>query len=465
MFDEHDRTLREQRALGEDAWRCPCLLVAAERARLLGQDTEAQRLYNQAIDLAQQDGFVRFFALGNELYGRFSARRGFDRLARLCLSDAYQGWLSWGARARADALAAQLPRYFVPVVQQQGNGQTPTTKGTATVALQGVLLDLGEAMRAAHAISSEILADRVIEQFLRASAASTAVGRAFVIMADGDDLSIAGRLTTKPDMQLTLSSEPLAATAQLAASVVRYVARSREVVILGDGDQAGQFIDDPFIRQHRPKSLLCFPLVHQDRLLGVWYAESETLGDLRRGSVELLRMLASQAASALDNARLYGQLRSTSGQLSEKNERLQRELEERERIERERSALQELLLEVSTPLIPISERVIVVPIVGTISERRAGHMLETVLAGVHERRARALIVDVTGLREVDAATLRILLKMASALRLLGVQVILTGVRPDVATTLVGMDVSMKDLVVRSTLQAGIAFAMTAPQGR
>ncbi len=468
MFDENERTLREQRALCEEAWRAPCVLVAAERARLVGEDMEAERLYNEALDLAQQDGRVRVFAMASELYGKFCVKKRLVKVARGCLSDAYQAWLSWGAVAKAYALAARFPRYVVELGQPQPVGRSqPTTRGTATVALQGVLFDLGEAMRAAHAISSEIVADRVIEQFLRAASRSAAARRAFVLLLRGEELMIGGRLTTNPDVLWAAKDEPVSLTAEVSAAVVRFVARSREPVILGGAELPAEFADDPYLREHRPRSLLCLPLIHHDRLLGVWYAERAAANELRQGTIELLQLLAGQAGSALANARLYEQLKDASLELSDKNDRLERELVERERIEREQAALRErviemqdeLLLQLSTPLIPISERVIVIPIVGTIGEKRTSHMVETILSGVHERRARAVIMDVTGMQQVDDATTRVLLKTASALRLLGVLVVLTGVRPDAARAVVDMGVDMSGITVLATLQAGIAFAV------
>ncbi len=470
MFDEQERALLAQRKLCEEAWRGPCFLAAAERSRLRGDDMEAQRLYNQAIELAQRDGHLRLFALASERYGRFCADKGLPKVARVCLADAHQAFLSWGAAAKAAALAAQFPACIEAVAEPEPPGKAHiTTKGTATVALQGVLFDLGEAMRTAHAISSEIMAEQVIEQFLRASLKSAAARRVVVLLQRGDDLSIAGQLSQGGEVVWAATDEPLGA-AELAVKVVRYVARSRAPIILAETDAAAEFADDPYLRRHRPRSLLCLPLIHHDKLVGVWYAESEATVELRRGSIELLQLLGGQAGSALANARLYEQLKAAGAELLDKNERLERELVARERVERERAELQErairmqeeLLFEISTPLIPISERVIVVPVVGTISEQRAGHMVEAILSGVHERRARALIVDVTGLRHVDETTVRILIKIPSALRLLGVQLILTGVRPGVARTLVDMNVDLRGIVVCSTLKAGIAVAMAEP---
>jgi signal transduction histidine kinase len=122
---------------------------------------------------------------------------------------------------------------------------------------------------------------------------------------------------------------PLAGTAELCEPVVRYVARSHETVVLDEEKRSSLFADDPYLRDRSPKSLVCLPLLHQGSLLGVWYAESDTAGRLRRGLIDLLQMLASQAASALENARLYEQLQQTSEKLSRLNDHLEAEVARR----------------------------------------------------------------------------------------------------------------------------------------
>lgn len=467
MLEEHHRALAARRALCDEAWRCQDLLITAERARLAGRELEAQRHYDEAVDAAQQGGSARLAALGGELYGRFAVERGLEKLARALLSEAHQGFVRWGAGVKADALMADLPRYLAPTIRHASSGTT--SRGTATVALQGILFDLGEAMRAARSISSEIVEERIVEQILRASATYAPVQRALVVLLRDGEPKIAGRWTSGSN-ELRITTDAPLSSAELAESVVRFVARSQEPVVLTDAEPTDLFADDPYLRARRPRSLMCLPFTHQDRLLGMWYAESEVTRELRRGSVELMQLLAGHAASALENARLVAELEAAAADLSGVNHRLRAELEERARVERERAELseriiamqEEALLELQNPLIPISESITVLPIIGTIGERRASGMIEAVVRGAHARQVRVLIIDVTGLREASEQTARILLGMAGALRFLGTRVVLSGVRPDVARTLVSHGVEMKDIVVRSTLQAGIAYAMALP---
>ncbi|MCY0988035.1 STAS domain-containing protein [Nannocystis sp. ILAH1] len=144
-----------------------------------------------------------------------------------------------------------------------------------------------------------------------------------------------------------------------------------------------------------------------------------------------------------------------------------RDLRSMKRVEEERQRLQDeviriqavTLAELSTPLIPISERVVVMPLIGQVDETRAKQVLETLLDGISKRRAAIAILDVTGVSMVDSAVANGLVQAARAVRLLGAQVVLTGIRPEVAGTLVGLGLELDGLVVRGTLQSGIAYAM------
>jgi rsbT co-antagonist protein RsbR len=116
------------------------------------------------------------------------------------------------------------------------------------------------------------------------------------------------------------------------------------------------------------------------------------------------------------------------------------------------------LTELSTPLIPISDHVVVMPLIGAMDAQRVEQVLETLLSGVSARRASVAILDITGVSVVDAHVANALLQAARAVRLLGAEVVLTGIRPDVALTLVGLGLDLTGIVTKGTLQAGILHA-------
>ncbi len=120
------------------------------------------------------------------------------------------------------------------------------------------------------------------------------------------------------------------------------------------------------------------------------------------------------------------------------------------------------MMQFSTPLVPISDDVLVMPIIGALDARRAEQVMTTLLDGVSRGQARVAILDITGVGVVDTQVADALLRAAKAVALLGAQVVITGIRSEVAQTLVQLGANMGDVVTRATLQAGVAFAM---QGR
>lgn len=145
------------------------------------------------------------------------------------------------------------------------------------------------------------------------------------------------------------------------------------------------------------------------------------------------------------------------------------DITERKQIEREQAdgrlreeviRMQEArLAELSTPLIPINDEVMVMPLIGGLDGGRAERVIEALLEGVGRNRTRIAILDITGVPTVDTETADALMRAAKAVQLLGAEVVLTGIRPEVAQTLVNLGTDLSRIVTRGSLQSGIAYAM------
>jgi rsbT co-antagonist protein RsbR len=144
-----------------------------------------------------------------------------------------------------------------------------------------------------------------------------------------------------------------------------------------------------------------------------------------------------------------------------------RDLTEQQQAEQERIALQDQVIaaqqaalrELSTPLIPLADHVVAMPLIGSIDSARAQQIVEELLTGVAANRATTAIIDITGVPIVDTQVAGALLRAAQAVELLGSRVVITGIRPEVAQTLVGIGVNLGSIVTRATLQDGIAYAL------
>jgi rsbT co-antagonist protein RsbR len=144
-----------------------------------------------------------------------------------------------------------------------------------------------------------------------------------------------------------------------------------------------------------------------------------------------------------------------------------RNVAERKRQEAERAALQEQVIdaqraalrELSTPLIPISDDVVIMPLIGTIDSGRAQMVMEALLEGVGHYQAATVILDITGVQVVDTQVADAFIRAARAVRLLGARVVLTGIQPQIAQTLVQLGVDLSDIQTHGSLQSGIARAL------
>lgn len=124
-------------------------------------------------------------------------------------------------------------------------------------------------------------------------------------------------------------------------------------------------------------------------------------------------------------------------------------------IEAQQAALREL----STPLLPLADHVIAMPLIGTMDEERTQQVMETLLEGIARFQADMAILDITGIRVIDTQVAQALMRTAQAVKLLGARVVLTGIQPQIAQTLVHLGADLSGIVTRSTLQSGIAFAL------
>lgn len=143
------------------------------------------------------------------------------------------------------------------------------------------------------------------------------------------------------------------------------------------------------------------------------------------------------------------------------------DITERKRMEAERIAMQEQMItaqqtalrELSTPLIPISDKVVIMPLIGTIDSQRAQQIMETLLEGVARYQAQMVILDITGVQVVDSQVANAFIQAAQAVKLLGSQVMVTGIQPQIAHTLVQLGVNLTGILTYGTLQTGIAHAL------
>jgi PAS domain S-box-containing protein len=275
-------------------------MVGAEIARIEGREVDATRLYERAIHSARENGFVHNQALAYELAARFYAARGFKQIANLYLRSARYGYLRWGAVGKV----RQLDETY-PDIRQEDSLPGPTS----TIGAPVEHLDLATVIRASQAVSSEIVLGNLIKTLLRIAIEHAGAERGLLILFKGDEPQIAAEATTaRGQVEVTLRQTAVS-PADIPESVLHYVIRTRDRVILDDALAHNPFSADEYICQKHARSVLCLPLVKQSMLIGLLYLENNLASHVfTPARISVLELLASQAAISLENARLYNDL-------------------------------------------------------------------------------------------------------------------------------------------------------------
>ena len=275
-------------------------LVGAEMARLDGRDRDAMDLYEQAIRSARDNGFVHNEAIANERAAHFYARLGFETISYAYLRNARYCYSRWGADAKVSQLDQSYPRL---------KDELPAVRPTDTIGTPVDQLDLATVIKVSQAVSGEIVLVKLIDTLLRTALEQAGAERGLLVLVREGEPRLEAEATTGRDAILVrLYDHPVVRTA-LPETVLHYVLRTRESVILDDAAAESPFAADPYIRQRRARSVLCLPLLAQAKLIGVLYLENSLAPRVFSPTrIAVLKLLASQAAIALENARLYRDL-------------------------------------------------------------------------------------------------------------------------------------------------------------
>lgn len=314
------------------------LLVAAEMARISGQDQEAMPLYEQAIKSARDNEYIQNEAIANELAAKFYLAKGFDLIAKAYLTESRYGYVKWGATAKVKELEENYPQFFsgVPATSKTEGKLSTTFSSTAG---DSELLDVATVVKASQALASEIKLGKLLEKLMNIVIENAGAQKGFLILEESGNLAIAAEGRVEQSEVKVLQYTPVTSSQDVSPAIINYVRRTRENLVLGDAVNEGLFRSDAYVLQYRPKSILCTPIVKHRQLIGLLYLENNlTTNAFTPDRLKVLELLSSQIAISLENARLYEEMTALNTELKQEvterqqtQERL-RESEERFRV-------------------------------------------------------------------------------------------------------------------------------------
>jgi PAS domain S-box-containing protein len=290
-------------------------LVEAEKARVLGQFLEAEELYEQAIAGAAEHEFIQEEALAYELAAKHYLARGREKIAQTYMKEAHYCYERWGATAKVNDLETRYPQFFA----QKAAFTSMHTTARDSSEHSAISFDLAAVMKASQAISREIESEPLLRSLMQTLIENAGAQTGHLLLENGEgEWVIEASCELSENVCVTEVLRSLPTTNQLSESIVQYVIRTQEPVILNDATREGNFTHDSYIQQHQTQSICCLPLLNQAKLVGVLYLENQlAVGAFTPERSQVLNFLSTQAAISLANARLYSKLRANESKLTQ----------------------------------------------------------------------------------------------------------------------------------------------------
>jgi PAS domain S-box-containing protein len=298
-------------------------LVEAERARILGNPLKAMEDYDKAIQGARENGYIQEEALAYEKAAEFYLELGRLEIAHTYMTRAYHCYGQWGATSKAKDLEQRYPQLISRTSERNKTGiktTTTITLHTTSGSSNSSALDLTTVLKASQALGCEIVLDKLLAKLMKIMLENAGAQKGCLILEQAGKLLIEAEGSVERDNVTVLQSIPVGAetSVPLPATIINYVARTKNSVVLNNATHESKFSHDAYITQNQPKSILCTPLLNQGKLTGILYLENNlTTGAFTSDQLEVLKFLSSQAAISIENAKLYSKVRMSESRLAQ----------------------------------------------------------------------------------------------------------------------------------------------------
>jgi len=306
------------------------LLLEAEMARVAQEKWQAAELYDRAIQLAKENQFLNEEALAHELAAKFYFDWGKEKVAAGYMQEAYYCYARWGAKAKTDDLEKRYPHLLRPILQEAAepltvfetlSTLTNTTCSISSSAQQitsstsiNHALDFSSLLQISQVISSTIDLDELVQTLTQTMLQNSGAERCVLMLYQDQQWQVRAMATWE---HISLQTEPLENNPTVPVKLIQYVKNTLATVAIDHLKTDLPVIDD-YLEYHQPESLLGLPILNQGNLVGILYLENRiTSGVFSRDSLLVLNFLSSQAAIALENARLYHQVHQTLNELQQ----------------------------------------------------------------------------------------------------------------------------------------------------
>ncbi|RMH74486.1 MAG: GAF domain-containing protein [Cyanobacteria bacterium J007] len=322
-------------------------LVEAEYYRIVGDRIAAMEAYDRAIAAAKQNEYLSEEALANELAARFYLNWQKEKIAKVYLIEAYYGYSRWGAKAKVDRLENKYEQLLRPILYQLQShlGFYPglTNADSTSISLHHLLtnsissstslsqaLDFSSILKASQTLSGEIELESLVAKLMQVVLENAGASKSALLLESKGRLQLTAIASTVSMGAVEVcqnfsSSDDLS----IPFTLINYVFRTGETLVFDSVNHQIQFATDPYLIEYQPESILCVCLIDRAKFIGVLYLENKCCRSaFTRDRIEVLKVLCTQAAISIENARLYGHLQRSEAREREKAQALEQSLQE-----------------------------------------------------------------------------------------------------------------------------------------
>ena len=313
----------------------PMYLIQAEIDRLQGREFEAMDHYLMAIKQANAQGFLQDEALAYLLAGEFYLQTDRSIIGINFIKQARNKYERWGAVTKIKILDDKYPELLIRErVLPPPGAKTKTREETlrSHTSLEiGEELDLATIMTTSQALSKEIVFEKLLQTLMHTLIVNAGAESAFLILIEDQKFRVRAEITRR-QLEALLEEIPLEENKdRLCVPIVKYVARTKEMLLLNDATQEGNFTLDAYVTTHQPFSIICLPILQQGQLKGILYLENRlSKGVFTSSRVKLLELLSAQLVISIENAQFYakleGKVAERTQELNSKNKELENTL-------------------------------------------------------------------------------------------------------------------------------------------
>ncbi len=278
-------------------------LVEAELSRAHGNVYKALGHYEMAVNLAKSNELLNEEALALERTALYYESLGKTINARAFLVEARYCYLRWGAMEKVRHLEKNHSNlldmnYMTKQVSGRSEGDSDRNDGKS--------LDVAAVVKASQALSGEIVLKELLTRLMSLVIEIAGAEKGFLVIPEDDLLLVCAKADTFSSVQFLDNPFSMDEIKGLSISIINYVARVKEPIIIHDARAESIFSQDSYIREYAPRSICCIPIMRSGRLSALLYLENnQTIGAFTQQRVEMLRVMSAQAAISMENAILY----------------------------------------------------------------------------------------------------------------------------------------------------------------